>query len=275
MKPKKIISLVISLSLAATLGACGGTPARQTAVPADAVEGDLLSRIRARGTIDIATEGDWSPWTYHDGSDTLTGLDVELGQLIAEGLGVTAEFQETDWDSILAGVDSGRFDIACNGVDYTEERAEKYNFSTPYIYTREALVVRKDNEDIHSIVDLKGRTTANSPNSTYAEIAEEAGATVTYVNTLAETIQALEQGRVEATINAKVSIQDYLREHPDANIKIVYETEGTSVCIPTRKDADSESLTAEIDKILEDLRQNGKLGELSVKYFGIDLTQKG
>ena len=272
MKLKNVVASGLALALALSLTACGGGKTAATAQTAAPV--DLLEDIQARGTIVIATEGDWSPWTYHDENDQLTGFDVELGKLIAEGLGVTAQFQETDWDSILAGVDSGRFDIACNGVDYTPERAEKYNFSTPYLYTQEALVVRKDNADIHTVEDLAGRTTANSPNSTYAQMAEEVGATVTYVNTLAETVQALEQGRVDATINAKVSIQDYLREHPDANIKIVYETEGTQVCIPTRKEAASESLTAAIDRILEAAREDGRLSELSLRFFGVDLTKK-
>lgn len=275
MKQKQPIALMLGISLAVVLTACGGRTADRP-TPSDTVSEhpSLLEQIRNRGKIVIATEGDWSPWTYHDEQDRLTGLDVELGMLIAEKLGVEAEFQETDWDSILAGVDAGRFDIACNGVNASPERAEKYNFSTPYVYTREVLVVRKDNEDIHSIEDLEGRSTANSPNSVYAQLAEEAGAEVTYVNTLAETIQALEQGRVDATLNTKGSIADYLREHPEADIKVVYETEGVPVSIPTRKDAASESLTAEIDKILEDLRQSGALSELSVKYFGADLTQK-
>ena len=266
---RKLTILALALTMLLSLAACGNGSAQNTAE-----QGDLLARIRARGSITVATEGDWSPWTYHDESDTLTGFDVELAALIAEGLGVTVEYQETDWDSILAGVDTGRFDIACNGVDYTDERAGKYNFSTPYLYMQEVLVVRADNEDIHGIGDLAGRTTTNSPNSTYAQIAEEAGAEVLYVNTLLETIQALEQGRADATINARVSIEDYLREHPDAPIKIVYESEGTSVCIPARKDADTESLMAAIDEILEGLRQDGRLGALSEKYFGADLTKR-
>ena len=262
---KRTLALAAALVMILALSACGGKT--------ENASGDLLAQIRAKGVITVATEGDWSPWTYHDDTDALTGFDVELGQLIAEGLGVKAEFQETDWDAILAGVDSGRFDIACNGVDYTPERAEKYSFTTPYLYTKEVLVVRSDNEDIHSIEDLNGRSTANSPNSTYAEIAEEAGATVTYVNTLVETIQVLEQGRVDATINAKVSIEDYLAQHPDAGIKIVYETEGTSVCVPVRKSAETESLVNAVNEVLDSLRQDGRLSALSEKYFGVNLTK--
>lgn len=237
---------------------------------------DQLAKIRARGTLVIATEGNWSPWTYHDSDDNLTGLEIEIGTLIAHGLGVEPEFKETDWDAILAGVDAGRFDIACNGVGVTEERAEKYSFSTPYIYTQVVLVVRADNEDIHSVEDLAGRTTANTASSTYAAIAEAHGATVTPVNTLAETIMLVEQGRVEATINAQGSIDDYLSEHPDANIKVAEVlAEGEPVAYPVRKGEDTEALIAAIDEILESARQDGTLSALSEKYFGVDLTTQG
>ena len=256
---KKLLSLIIILVLALNL--------------TGAFAEDLLDQIRSRGTLVIATEGNWSPWTYHDESGELVGLDVEIGKLIAEGLGVTADFQETDWDSILAGVDSGRFDIACNGVGYTEKRAEKYSFSSPYVYTHKVLVVASDNEDIKTIEDLKGRTTANSPSSTYAQLAEEQGATVTYVSTLGETIELLRFGRVDATINAQVSIEDYLKQHPDANIKIVQVLPGDPVAYPVRKAAETDTLIAAIDEILENARQDGTLSAISLKYFGLDLTK--
>ena len=237
-----------------------------------AEESDLLAKIRQRGTLIIGTEGNWSPWTYHDENDVLTGLDVEIGKLIAAGLGVEADFQETDWDSILAGVDSGRFDIACNGVGYTAERAEKYSFSEPYVYTHKVLVVRKGNTDIKTIDDLAGKTTANSPSSTYAAIAEEHGATVTYVSTLVETVTLLEQGRVDATLNAQVSIEDYLNTHPDAGIEIIQVLEGDPVAYPVRKGEDSDSLVAAINEILQKAREDGTLAEISMKFFGKDLT---
>lgn len=233
---------------------------------------DALAKIKERGTLVIGTEGNWSPWTYHDESDTLVGLDVEIGTLIAEKLGVKPDFQETDWDAILAGVDSGRFDIACNGVGYTEERAQKYAFSTPYVYTHKVLVVRGDNEEITKMEDLKGKTTANSPGSTYAGIAEEYGATVTSASTLDQTIELLLEGRVDATINAQVSIEDYLSQHPDANLKIVQVLEGDPVAFPMAKDA--ESLVNAVNEILDELRKDGTLSAISEKYFNLDLTKK-
>ena len=233
-----------------------------------------LEAIQAKGTLTIATEVCWSPWTYHDENDVLTGFDIEIGALIAEGLGVKADFQEVPWESILVGVDTGTFDIACNGVGYTEERAEKFFFSDPYVYTEAVLVVRADNEEIKSLEDLKGRKTSNSPNSTYALKAEEMGATVDYVDTLGETMMMVIDGRVEATINAKGSVDDYLSEHPDAEIKVVQVFAGEPVCYPIKKGEESETLLKAINEVLEGLRNDGTLAELSVKYFGEDLTKE-
>ena len=240
-----------------------------------AAEGqDALAKIREKGTLTIAMEGVWQPWTYHDESGALTGFDVEVGELIAEGLGVTPEFMETAWDGILAGVESGRFDIACNGVGYTEERAEKYSFSEPYVYTEMVLVVRADNDDIHSLEDLKGKKTVNSPNSTYALRAEAAGAEVIYVDKLDETMALLVQGRADATLNAKDSVESYLSEHPEAQIKIVQTVAGEPVAVPIRKSAETESLVAEINRILQEAREDGRLAALCEKYFGQDLTKQ-
>ena len=244
-----------------------------TAAAASFADGDLLESIQARGTIVIAMEGNWKPWTYHDEKDVLSGFEVEVGKLIAEGLGVAPEFQEVPWESILAGVDSGRFDIACNGVGYTAERAPSYAFTEPYLYTDAVLVVRSDNEDIKELEDLEGKKTSNSPNSTYAEMAESVGATVEYVDTLGETMMMLEHGRVDATINAKASVEDYLKEHPEANIKIAKVLEGEKVAIPIRKGPESDTLVERINEILAAAKEDGTLAALSIQYFGADMTQ--
>ncbi len=227
----------------------------------------------AKETLIIATEGNWSPWTYHDVNGVLTGFDIEVGTKIAEGLGLKPDFQEVPWESILAGVETGTFDIACNGVGYTEERAQKFLFTDPYVYTEAVLVVRKDNNDIEKLEDLKGKKTSNSPNSTYAMRAEAIGATVVYVDTLGETMMMVEDGRVDATINAKSSVEDYLKEHPNARIKIVQTVAGEPVCYPIQKTAENEELLKKINGILDGMRQDGTLAALSKKYFGEDLTK--
>lgn len=296
---KKLLALALALSLAATaLTACSSsssgtsssseassevsTEESASAASTSADDSELssilanadgrLADILSSGKITIATEGDWSPWTYHDEkTNELTGFDVELGNAIAEKLGVTADFQETTWDAILSGVESGRFDIACNGVGYTDERAESYNFSDPYIYTKQVLMVRSDNEDITSFEDLKGKTTANSVGSTYATVAESYGATVTNVDTLDQTLELLLQGRIDATLNAEVSYLDYMNAHPDAEIKVVAKSDGEKVCIPAAKE-NTDSLIKAINACIQEMRDDGSLSELSEKYFSGDIT---
>lgn len=237
---------------------------------------DLLSQIQEKGVITFAMEGQWSPWTYHDESGELVGYDTEVGKAIAEKLGVEAEFVEGEWDGLFAGMDAGRYDAVINGVEITDERAEKYDFTTPYAYIRTALVVAEDNEDIQSFEDLDGKKTSNSLGSTYADLAAEYGAQVQNVDTLAETIDMVLSGRVDATLNAEVSFYDYLAEHPDAPIKIVTRTDDASqVAIPLRKEEATVSLREAINQAIVELSEDGTLSELSEKYFGSDISQAG
>lgn len=265
---KKFITIsIIAFILANTIMAGGSKETK--------AEGDQLSRIKAKGEITIAMEGTWAPWTYHNEKDELVGFDTEVGEAIAAKLGVKAVFIEGEWDGLLAGLDGGRYDIMINGVDYTEERAKKYDFSTPYAFNRTAVVTKESNEAIHSMEDLKGMKTANTISSTYAEIAESYGATVTGVDDLVQTIELLKAGRIDATLNSEVTIYDYIAIHPDAGIKVAcLDKEATSVVIPFKKGDDSKTLREAVDKALEELRADGTLSALSIKYFGVDITQR-
>lgn len=236
--------------------------------------GDLLSRIKEKGEIVVATEGTWAPWTFHDESNKLVGFDVEVAQAIAEKLGVKAVFAETEWDGIFAGIDSRRYDITCNGVEITDERTQKYDFSAPYGYIHTALIVRNDTTDINDFADLKGKNTANSLGSTYAMQAESYGAKVQTIDTLEETLQLVEHRRVDATLNADVSFYDYMKVHPEKPFKIIALTKDASqVAIPLRKGEETASLRKAIDKAIADLSADGTLSAISVKYFGSDITR--
>ena len=283
MKRRTFISLMSVMAAAGvlTLAGCssnsGSSAAASGAASSAASTGaaDQLAAIQTNGKLVVALEGAWQPWSYHDESDTLVGYDVEVSRAIAEKLGVEPEYVESDWDSLFAGLDAGRFDIVCNGVEVTDERAKTYDFTTPYGYIHTALAVRKDNEDIKSFEDLKGKTTANSLASTYMELAESYGATVQGIDTLEETIQLLIAGRIDATLNADVSFYDYLNVHPDADFKLVAQTEDAShVAIPVRKGDDSASLLEAINTAIEELRADGTLKALGEKYFGQDISSE-
>ena len=281
MKRRTFISMMSVMAAVGvlTLSGCSNsstsTAASSGASSAAGSAADQLASIQASGKLIVALEGAWQPWSYHDESDTLVGYDVEISRAIAEKLGVEPEYVESDWDSLFAGLDAGRFDMVCNGVEVTDERALTYDFTTPYGYIHTALAVRKGNDEIKTFEDLKGKTTANSLASTYMELAESYGATVQGIDTLEETIQLLTAGRIDATLNADVSFYDYLNVHPDADFKIVAQTEDAShVAIPLRKGDNSATLLEAVNNAIDELRADGTLKELGEKYFGQDISSE-
>ena len=234
---------------------------------------DLLTKIHDRGLV-IATEGTWAPWTYHNTeTDELEGFDVEVARAIAAHMGVDVEFVECPWESIFMGIDSEMYDITANGVEITEDRSEKYDFTVPYAYLRTALIVRGDEEEIKTFEDLDGKRTANSAGSTYALLAESYGATTDVVSTLAQTLDLVLAGRVDATLNAELSYYDYMKEHPEADLKIVaLSADASRVAIPVRKGEENASFLAALDDAIEALRADGTLKQISEKYFETDIT---
>ena len=131
MKRRTFISLMGVMAAAGVLSMTGCSSkdaASSTAGPAPL---NKLDSIQKSGKLVVALEGAWQPWSYHDASDTLVGYDVEVSRAIAEKLGVEPEYVESDWDSLFAGLDAGRYDMVCNGVEVTEERAKTYAFTTP------------------------------------------------------------------------------------------------------------------------------------------------
>ena len=239
-------------------------------------EGDHLKRIKAAGKISVATEGAWAPFTYHDeATNELVGFDVEVAAEIARRIGVEAEFAEGDFDGGLTGVAQGTFDMMANGVDVTDDRRQTFDFSDPYAYDHAVVVARAENTDIASFDDLNGRTTANSVGSTYAQMGEDHGASVVNVPTLGETMELVENGTADATINANTSVQDYFNTTGNTSLKVVaIDDETTRYAIPLKKGEDNDSLREEINRAIADMKADGTLSAISVKYFGSDITKE-
>ena len=228
---KKIIRMALCLSLAAVLLFTGCvTVSVNDGGNAGAEEEtkDLLAQIQERGVIRVGTEGTYPPNTYHNENDELVGFDVEVAALVAKYLGVKVEYVEMEWGSIefdnlnsmQMALDAGQIDTVINVVGYTEERAEKYDFSNPYAFVRGGILVRGDYDEINSFEDLEGKIAANESTSTWGALALEYGAELDPVNAMAQSISEVLNGRADCTLNYITAFADYMKEQPDADEKI-------------------------------------------------------
>src|SRR5476649_240660 len=235
---------------------------------------DDLATIKTSGVFKVGTEGTYAPFTYHDESGKLTGFDVEIATEIAKRLGVKPEFVEGKWDGLIAGLDVNRYDAVINEVAVTDARKAKYDFSTPYIASHAALIVRSDNTTIKTFDDLKGKKSANTLTSNFGKIARDHGADVVSVQGFNESIDLLTSGRVDATVNDSLSFLDFKKHKPDARVKIVAidnSADSDKSAVLLRKG--SPELVAAIDKALADIKSDGTYEKISQKYFGKDVSQ--
>jgi len=273
MKTSRLALVGIVAATAIALGGCASA-SDSSGNGSDPAADTSLSDVQDAGTITIGTEGTYRPFTFHDASGDLTGYDVEIATAVAEKLGVEPEFQETQWDAIFAGLDAGRFDIIANQVSINEEREAKYELSEPYTVSPGVVIVSADNADIDSLESLEGKTTAQSLSSNWYELAESNGAKVEAVEGWAQAVALLEQGRVDATVNDKLTFLDYKATDADgaSGLKIAAETDDPSRNAFVVKKGGS-ALIAAVDDALAELRADGTLAEISEKYFGEDVTE--
>jgi cystine transport system substrate-binding protein len=272
LSPRRALVATLAASVLA-LTACGGGSSSSEPTGASEQKGGVsLAQVKKDGVITVGTEGTYRPFTFHEGgSGDLTGYDVEVMQAVAKELGVKVKFEETQWDAIFAGLNAGRFDAIANQVSITPEREKDYEFSTPYTVSTGAVVTLKDDKDITSFADLKGRTTAQSLTSNWYELAKKEGANVQNVEGWAQAVALVKQGRVDATVNDTLTFLDWQKTQGDDSLKIAATTDDVSRNAVTFRKG-SVSLVKAVDQALEKLRQDGTLAKISEKYFGEDVS---
>lgn len=272
---KKIVSMVALLfAFTTVLAACGAADQNneETAGEEEAAEASdsLLAKVQAEGKLLIGTEGTYPPFTFHDESGELTGFDVELAREVADRLGVEAEFMETQWDAMFAGLDAERFDMIANQVGIREDRLEKYDFSDHYITSTAVVVTHEDNEEINSFEDIEGKKSAQSLTSNYADLAREYNAEIVGVDGFNQAIELLNSKRVDVTINDNLSVLDFLNNRPNAPIKMVAEHEDAAQSgFMFRKG--NEELVEAVNEALAEIIEDGTYEDISKKWFGEDV----
>src|SRR5690349_18970138 len=237
--PRKTSAVAAALVMAA-LAACGGGSSSSA--------GSSGSSGGSSGEdLKVGTEGTYAPFTFHDPkTNKLTGYDVEVVEAVGAKLGRPVKFSESTFDAIFAGLDASRYDVVANQISVNPERKAKYAFSTPYTVSEGVVVTRADDNSVHTMADVRGKTSAQSTTSNFAATARRAGAKVEAVEGFTQAVALLKQKRVDITINDNLAVLDYLRTSGDKGIKIATRTgDRTEQAFAFRKDS---PLPAQFDK---------------------------
>ncbi|MBI3912531.1 MAG: ABC transporter permease subunit [Armatimonadetes bacterium] len=171
-----------------------------------------LARIRARGTLVIGTDATYPPFEEKIG-DRFEGFDIDLGNAIADLLGVRAEWVNHDFAGIFAALASGKFDLVISDVVITEERQKAVAFSDPYYRAGQAVVVRADNTTIRGAQDLPGRRVGAQLGTTGQFALEKIGGVeIVKYNTTPDALQDLANGRTDAVVGDLPAVRVMIRK---------------------------------------------------------------
>jgi His/Glu/Gln/Arg/opine family amino acid ABC transporter permease subunit len=234
---------------------------------------DESTATQARPLVRVGTEGTYPPFTYKDPrTNQLTGYDIEVMRAVAAKAGWRLKFVQSQFDSIFPALDAKRIDVIANQVSINPERQAQYLFSTPYTYSHGVIVTAQGNRSIKTLKDLRGKTTAQSETSNWAQVAKDAGAKVQSVEGFAQAAALLQQGRVDAIVNDNIAVLDYLASTGSKRIKIAGDagSEISKQALTFRKS--DTALRDQADKALAALRKDGTLSKISRSYFGADVS---
>ncbi|MDN3954817.1 substrate-binding periplasmic protein [Sporolactobacillus laevolacticus] len=265
-----MVLLSLLLIVGCSNGSSGGASSSSSSSSKKA-SSDTLSQIKKNGKIIIATTGDYRPFTYKDKNNNLVGYDIEWGKIIAKGLGVKPEFVTGQFSGLIPGLNSNRFDVIISGVTATPERKSTLNISDSYAKDGPVAIVKKADNSIKDVRDLKGKIVGVNSGSVFEDTVKKIGGYKTLKTYPGpnEGLADLDNGRINVEVLSLISGTDYLKNAPNgSHFKIVgapYEPYDLGIAM--RKGDDR--LTKAINKIIAEQKENGMYEKLSKKYLGV------
>ena len=251
---------------------------------------DFLASIQERGTLRVATDPQYPPQSaFNEETGEWEGFDIDVATEIAERMGVEIEFVTPGWEQIIAGGWQDRWDLSVGSMTVTPERDEVLDFVTPYYYTPAAVAVREEDADTYTDVatDFDGATIGMCGGCTYEfyldKTLEIPGEEIEFViddaeirtyNTDVPAIKDLEVGRLDAAISSLTTLQGAIDTGSPIVIVDNVFYEPLSVAVDRSTPLDTTSFVEELDRIIQEMHSDGTLSELSMKWFGLDLSTK-
>lgn len=269
----KIVKMLAAMALVpALLAGCaasngGEKPADNGSSGAD----ESLSKVLDSGKFVLGLDATFKPMGYTDENDNIVGFDIDVAEEVCKRMGVELVKQPIDWDTKEQDLDAGKIDCIWNGMSISPSRAEIMNLSEPYMENSMVFVVA-NGSGIASQADLEGKTVAVQSGSTAQDILKESGLNITEaaLATNVECLQNLELNLCDAVFMDSVVANFEIKESGKDYVVLPDGLETEEYAIGFRKN--DQALRDEVQKILSEMKADGKLGEISEKWFGSDVT---
>ena len=235
--------------------------------------GDASLTTAVDGVLSMATEATFPPYEYYDG-DTIVGIDVEIAQAIADKLGLKLEVTDIAFDSIIPGVQTGKYDIGLAGMTVTDERLEQVNFTDSYA-TGIQVVIVGPNSSITSVDDLFAEgashvvgTQTGTTGFIYAtsDIQDAGLGEVKSFAKTTDAVEALKNGQVDCVILDNQPAQALVAANADAGLSIL-DTEYAVEDYAAAVSKDNAALTEAINGALKELIADGTVQTILDKYI--------
>ena len=279
MKKLNLKAVAAAMAAVLTLGVAGcssqSTSSTATSDNSSAVsaEDQSLKKVKDAGKLILGLDATFKPMGYTDENNEIVGFDIDVAEEVCKRLGVELVKQPINWDTLTTDLNVGKCDCVWNGLSINEERQEKMNLSEPYMKNAMVFVVKGDST-VEKMADLKGKKISVQNGSSAQTILESCeikdDITISPIATNVEALQQLELGVVDAVFLDEV-VADYEIKNSGKNYKKLAEgLEEEEYAIAFRKD--DQALLDAVQKTLSEMKADGKLAEISTKWFGSDIT---
>ena len=238
---------------------------------------DSLQKVKDAGKLVLGLDDTFAPMGFRDSSGEVVGFDIDLAKEVASRMGVELEIKPIDWSSSILSLNKGDIDVLWNGLTINESRKEKINFSKPYLNNRLVIVKPNNRGDINSKEDLAGKVLgvqvgSNDEALSLDPISKEAKEIRKYdvnVNAFLD----LKAKRIDVVIIDEVAAQYYISEEK-VDFVVVENSPLTEEFYGVGFRKTDAKLLTEVDRILDEMKADGKASEISQKWFAKDIVLK-